>query len=532
MIGDNMKSLKVLDCTLRDGGYCNQWKFGQDNISRIINGLDEANIDIIECGFITNKVTYNMDASKFTSIEQFKYFLPSNKNGKLFVSMMNYGEFSIDDLPEYDGSSIDGVRIAFHKKNRYEALKLCEAINAKGYKTFIQPMVSVTYTDIEFIEMINIVNKFKPYAFYIVDSFGMMKNKDLLRLYYMVENNLDESIRIGFHSHNNMQLAYSNALSLINNQTNRELIIDSSIYGMGRGAGNLNTELFVEYLNDNYEKEYKIKPLLRIIDEILNQFYHENYWGYSLPNYLSAKHNAHPNYAGYLSDKNTLTFENIDEIFEMMPSEKKVEFDKNYIEQLYVQYLEKESLQTNHGELLKSELDEKTVLLIAPGKSSQVESGKIRDFANREDVVSISVNFNYDLLACKYIFISNLRRFKTIGKDDKSKCIVTSNIPFDGVYLQVDYKELLNGEEFVSDNAGLMAIRLLISFGVKEIFLAGFDGYSHEQKDNYLDDKMAIVTKNAMLDSMNEGMNKVLNEYNKLVHIQFLTTPKHLKIGD
>lgn len=526
-----MKSVRVLDCTLRDGGYCNQWRFGNENIHKIIDALCEADIDIIECGFLTKKVQYDVNVSKFNSNDELGVFLPANHNGKLFVAMMNYGEYSIDDLPAYDGKSIDGLRIAFHKKNRYEALKLCKEINAKGYKVFIQPMVSITYSDTEFIEMINTVNEINPYAFYIVDSFGMMKNKDLLRLYYMVENNLNDSIKIGFHSHNNMQLAYSNALSLINNQTNRDLIIDSSVFGMGRGAGNLNTELLVEYLNENYEKKYNTKPLLRMIDEILNKFYHDNYWGYSLPNYLSAKHNAHPNYAGYLSDKNTLTFENIDEIFEMMSPEKKVEFDKKYIEQLYTQYLEKDILQNSREELLKNEFAGKTVLLIGPGKSSQIEKSKIQYFSTNSGVISVSVNFDYSFLSCNYIFVSNIRRFKSLDSCSKIKCIVTSNIPFDGVFYQTDYKELLNGEEFVSDNAGLMAIKLLISFGVKDIYLAGFDGYSHEQAENYLDDKMAIVVKNAMLDRINAGMCKVLNEYNKFVPIVFLTIPKHLTIG-
>ena len=83
---------------------------------------------------------------------------------------------------------------------------------------------------------------------------------------------------------------------------------------MGRGAGNLNTELFVEYLNDNIGSTYQLKPLLTIIDEILNGFYEQNYWGYSLPNYLSAKHNAHPNYAGWLNSKKTLTIDNMNDI--------------------------------------------------------------------------------------------------------------------------------------------------------------------------------------------------------------------------
>lgn len=120
-------------------------------------------------------------------------------------------------------------------------------------------MVTLSYSDEEFLKLIRQVNEFMPYAFYIVDSFGMMKGKDLTRLFYMIEHNLSEEISIGFHSHNNMQLAYSNAQTLINVRSNRNLIIDSSVYGMGRGAGNLNTELFVDYLNENYGTHYKLE---------------------------------------------------------------------------------------------------------------------------------------------------------------------------------------------------------------------------------------------------------------------------------
>lgn len=120
-----------------------------------------------------------------------------------------------------------------------------------------------------------------------------------------------------------MQLAYSNAQTLVGLETNRNILIDSSIYGMGRGAGNLNTELFIQYLNENSDGNYELKPLLIVIDEILNIFYQKNYWGYSLPNYISAVHNAHPNYASFLDDKKTLTVEEMNEIFDMMDDEKR-----------------------------------------------------------------------------------------------------------------------------------------------------------------------------------------------------------------
>lgn len=122
-------------------------------------------------------------------------------------------------------------------------------------------------------------------------------------MFYMAEHNLSTGIWIGFHSHNNMQLAYANAQCLVDVQTSHNLLIDASVYGMGRGAGNLNTELFVEYLNEYSCGKYLVKPLLRLIDEILDGFYQKNAWGYSLPRYLSASHNVHPNYASVFLKK-------------------------------------------------------------------------------------------------------------------------------------------------------------------------------------------------------------------------------------
>lgn len=525
-----MNAIHTLDCTLRDGGYCNKWNFGLDNIKKITSGLVDANIDIIECGFLTDKEKYDPNVTKFNKLEQLLDVIPEIREGKLFVAMMNYGEYKIDDLPDYDAQSIDGIRVAFHKKDLLEALELCKQIKAKGYKVFVQAMVSLCYSDEEFLSMIQEVNEFEPYAFYIVDSFGMMKNKDLIRLFYVVEHNLKENIWIGFHSHNNMQLAYSNAQILVGVQTNRDIIVDSSIYGMGRGAGNLNTELFIEYLNENYNKNYQLTPLLIIIDEIINGFYQRNYWGYSLPNYISAAHNSHPNYATYLDDRKTLTIESINEIFEMMDEDKRYSFDKDYIEDLYLRYMTKDKVQDEHKDELIKLLKGKTVVLVAPGKSSVTQKEIIKEISAIENTMVFSVNHEYTHVNVDYIFFSNLRRFKKLEMNSRRKCIVTSNILADGVYLQTKYQELVNTVEAVRDNAGLMAIKFLMNYGVKEILLAGFDGYSHDTIENYADIQMEFITRNAVLDAMNDGMSYVLNEYSSYINISFITTPKHITI--
>ncbi len=528
--GSIMNKVQVLDCTLRDGGYCNVWRFGYDNSKKITAGLVEAGVEIIECGFITQKYAYDQEVTRFNTVEQVAKIIPRNKEGRIFVSMMNYGEYNIDDLPFYDGSSIDGIRVAFHKKNLTESLKLCRDIKAKGYLVFIQAMVSLSYSDEEFLSLIRSVNEFEPYAFYIVDSFGMMKGKDLTRLFYMVEHNLKDSIWIGFHSHNNMQLAYSNAQRLITVQTNRNLIIDSSIMGMGRGAGNLNTELFVEYLNENAGKKYQIKPLLAIVDKILTRFYELNYWGYSLPNYISASHNAHPNYAGYLDAKKTLTFEDMNNIFDMMDEDKKIAYDKTYIEELYLKYQEKDRVQEAHLSEFSERIKDKTVLIIAPGQSSVLERDKIVKCIKLDDVVTISINYDYDESLTEFIFISNLRRYHDLPIDKKFKSIVTSNIPAVDVYLQVRYKDLLNDKEAVEDNAGLMLIKFLISQGIKKILIAGMDGYSTNPDENYADQKMNFYTEKELAEKKNAGMVAVLREYKKLIDIEMLTTPKYVII--
>ena len=90
-----MNNIHILDCTLRDGGYCNEWRFGFENSKKIINGLIEANVEIIECGFITNRVLYHSNVTKFNTLSEIAKIIPENRKGKLFVAMMNYGEYAV-----------------------------------------------------------------------------------------------------------------------------------------------------------------------------------------------------------------------------------------------------------------------------------------------------------------------------------------------------------------------------------------------------------------------------------------------------
>lgn len=145
--------------------------------------------------------------------------------------------------------SVDAVRECFFKKERYQALEVCKDIKHKGYKLFVQPVDIMGYTDKELIEFLELVNELEPYCISIVDTFGSMYQEDLHRVFEIINHNLIDTCKIGFHSHNNMQL--SNALSqefIRMTVGKREVIIDGTISGMGRGAGNTPTELIAQYM--------------------------------------------------------------------------------------------------------------------------------------------------------------------------------------------------------------------------------------------------------------------------------------------
>lgn len=517
--------IRMLDCTLRDGGYINNWKFDHNNIKIVIEGLVEAGINIIECGYLHNCENYNPDYTKFTNLHQINSLIDIDISRSEFAVMVNFGEYDFNALPNYEGGKVSIIRLAFHKRDMEQALKVAELVKDKGYKLFLQPMVSLGYTDKEFLDLIVKVNLLCPYAFYIVDSFGVMKKKDLIRLFLMVEHNLEENIRIGYHSHNNMQLAFSNAQALVEEHTIREIIIDTTIMGMGRGAGNLNTELFSDYLNEGGLYSYNIQPLLQVSDKVLSRIYTQKYWGYSLPYYVSASYNCHPNYASYLADKNSLTVDEMNMILSQLPTDKRASFDKSFIEKKYLDYMSKDASDETKLQDFIEKIRQKDILIIAPGKSSLIEKEKISKFSARHDVITIAINHNYAYCKCDYVFFGNIRRYKTKSNVDKERMIITSNIAEEGVYLKLNYRQLINDCEGVSDNSGLMFLKFLLDKPIRKVYLAGMDGYGLEAEQNYSSDEYVLNAEKTMLQRMNAGMNQLLLAYSRNLSIQFLTKP-------
>ncbi len=326
-----MSNIKILDCTLRDGGYINNWKFGQQNIKSIIEKLVFAGCDYIECGIIKD-IDYDVNKTLFSDFRQLETFIPQNSKSQ-FVLLVNYGEVPIEKI-NFKNKDIF-IKVTFKKNQVNEALEYSKILIEKGYKVFINPMNTISYSETELMDLLEEVNQINPLAFSIVDTTGEMNNQDTLNLFSIIDKTLNKNIILGFHSHNNLQLSLSNAQVLIVQNTSRTIVIDSTAYGMGRGAGNLCTELLMKYLNDNNYAHYELIHILKLIDENISGIFKASPWGYSIPYYISASLHCHPNYAKYLIDKKNITHDKIFEILSKIPSEKRVAYDKTLIEKIY-----------------------------------------------------------------------------------------------------------------------------------------------------------------------------------------------------
>lgn len=522
-----MNSVRVLDVTLRDGGCVIDFNFGQTYMDQILCGLEKSGVDIIELGYLDEKKGSSQGRTQFCSEKALKQnFLKKKKPGVTYVAMFDLGKFDPESLEPCDGTGIDGIRVCFHKKDRQNMISAARKVLEKGYKLFLQPMTIMRYSDQEILELLDIVNTelSDAEAFYVVDSFGEMRMNDLNRIVHLVDRNLRANMTMGFHSHNNLQLSYSNAVTLLQFFTNRDLLIDSAILGMGKGAGNLNTELFMEHLNLYYNKSYQIVPLLEVIDQVLNTIRAEYYWGYSIEYYLSSVNHCTPSYAGHFYKKHMLPVEQVAELLSLIEEEKKISFDKEYAEQLYLSYNARRHQNDDPTiQTLTEEIDGKRVLLIAPGKRLDEGEQVIRQILREPDVISVCLN-TFDKFDTDYVLTTRKDAFEKAISADKH-IIATSGVcdTVTGHVLVIDYEKWITIENGVQDSSGIVALKLMTACGASELLLAGFDGFSTNMNLNYYDRSMRRPVSEEQATQRNAYFRSYVNRLRKTVPVKFLT---------
>lgn len=487
--------IRLLDCTLRDGGHINQGEFGEITIKNTIERLVEAGIDIIEVGFLWDK-KYGTDTSRYFSIADVKRILPTSMGNSKVSLMADF--IDLKHLEPYDGT-VEYIRLSFKRFRLEWALTTAKILIDKGYKVFINPVNSNVYSDKEYIDVLEKVNDLKPYGFAIVDTFGVMRVSDLSHRYFLVENNLNPDITIGLHLHENLGLAYSLAQHYAQIASpKRNIVIDCSLSGMGREPGNLSTEFIVDFLNNQYGKSYATEPIYDAIDDFIIPIKEKHPWGYATPYAMSAKYGLHRTYAEYLMGKQRLKNKDIQRILRQIDKSESELFNEQYVEKLYQTYMNVEYDERDDVKKLKDRLsDYKRILVLAPGKSIIEEEKSIKDFINDSTCV-ISVNFVPKNLRSDLIFLTNTKRYDSVKYERGSKgLIITSNLIRDIECRDytVSYNELTYFNEQFCEDSTLVLINLLQKIGLKEIFVAGFDGRKNGRME-FFDDNYAAKSTN------------------------------------
>lgn len=536
-----MRSIKLLDCTLRDGGYVNDWEFGHNNLISIFERLSDSGVDFIEVGFLDERRPFDINRSISPDTKSLKKIWRNIKNRpESIVGMIDYGTCRIEKLEPCEESFLDGIRVIFKKHIMHEAMEFCAEVKKLGYKVFSQ-LVSVTsYNDEELIELAKLVNSVKPYAVSMVDTYGLLTPKKLRHIYEILDRYVDKDIVIGFHAHNNFQLAFANCLEFLDKDSSRDILVDGTLFGMGKSAGNAPIELLAMYLNDNHSKNYNISSMLECIDESINDFFLQSPWGYKLFFYLCAKNQCHPSYLSYLQNKDNLSLTKIDKVLaKIKPEPKKLLYDKNIAEDIYNQYTKNEFKIDKSLDCIKRELNGFNILLIGPGKNIQLQEEKIIEFVDNNKPKIISVNFVPSSIDVDYVFVTKTKRFQEMAdslhkkKNENIKLIATSNIEIvswmEGITIEKTC--LIKEQDDYKDNPFIMILQLLKDINIKEVACAGFDGYSGKE-DNYFNPQMEYPFIKSKAEILNKSIHDILNERFKDMKLDFITYSHYTKEED
>lgn len=526
-----MARIQLLDCTLRDGGYVNDWNFGHDNLVSVLERTVTSGVNIIEIGFLDERRPFDINRSIMPDTDCVeKIYGEISHEKSMIVGMIDYGTCSIDHLKPCSDSYLDGIRVIFKKHIMHEAIAFCRQVKALGYKVFTQAVSITSYSDKEFLQLIDLVNDLEPYALSVVDTYGLLHQNHLMHYIELMDYNLKPSISMGYHSHNNFQLGYSNCIEFMNYKTNRSIVVDGTLYGMGKSAGNTPIELLAMYLNNNFDCAYDVSQMLEAIDSNIMNIYCQHPWGYNMFFYIAASNDCHPSYVKYLMDKHTLSVKSINEILQKLEGEKKLLYDKQYIERLYDQY-QKQTLDDSQAiQSLSEILLDRKVLVLGPGKKLIEQREKIHKFIQDNNPVIISINFIPSDISVDYLFLSNSKRYVQLSTQlsvnhEELPVIATSNVTSTkgSFAFSLDYSSLLDTEAEISDNSFVMFMKAMIRMKVSHIFAAGFDGYSLTSGHNYFKPSMEYPFNKSSAENVNNQVKQNLKEMQDKLKVEFIT---------
>ena len=285
--------IKIVDCTIRDGGLMNNHLFGDEIVRAVYQACVDAGIDYMEVGYINSKRLFSPDehgAWKYSAEDDIRRIVGENETPLKLTAMADAekSDYREDILP-CSQSVLDMIRVATYIHQIPLALDMIKDAHDKGYETTINIMAISTVIEKELDEALELLTNSEAGAIYVVDSFGAMYSE---QIHLLIEKYLGyaeaSGKQVGIHAHNNQQLAFANTIEGVIKGAN---MLDASMAGLGRGAGNCPIELLVGFLHN---PRLRLRPILQCIQEYIEPLREKLRWGFDTRYMMTGILNQHP----------------------------------------------------------------------------------------------------------------------------------------------------------------------------------------------------------------------------------------------
>ena len=493
--------LKILDCTLRDGGYYNNWNFSTTLINKYLKVMSDIKVDYVEIGFRSQEKKEFRGVCAY-STDEFLNHLQIPKNLKIAV-MINAAEL-IRDKSEKKNiialktlfkkskfSKIKLVRIASHFSEIHKVIPIANRIKALGYKIAINLMQISDRTNEEIKEFCDLAKKINIETIYFADSTGSLDSDQTLRITKNFRKYWKKNL--GIHAHDNMDKAMENAMTALNGGVNW---IDSTVLGMGRGPGNVKTENLVLELEKKYKKKVNCNSLIKLVENDFVPMKNKYGWGSNTYYYLSGLYGIHPSFIQGMLVSKSFSPEQIFAVIESLKTKGGKEFSNDLIE-TYKKYF------VGRGKGKYSpvkDIKNKKVLILGSGPGVKNYKKELEIFIKKNKLFVIALNtqnsINSKLInrraVCNTLrLLTDHKLFKflpqkliipyqRLSKLIKKKFSSVKKLDF-GVEVKNDRFQFMKSSAIIPNTLAISyALGIANSGKAKKIYIAGFDGYDEE----------------------------------------------------
>lgn len=284
------EQIKVLDCTVRDGGLINNHWFTDEFVRAVYKGCTEAGIDYMEMGYRSSRKfapPENFGAWKYCDDEKIREIIDGIESNVKISIMVDAHRIAEQQFVPCDESPVDMIRVATYVKDVDKAIAMVHRAHDLGYETTVNIMAISTENEFDLVEALKQLAATPTETVYVVDSFGYYFCEQIEYMVKLFQRHLPGK-EIGVHCHNNQQLAFANTIEAIRHGSN---LVDASLYGIGRGAGNCALELVIGFLKN---PKFRLEPILQIIQDYMIPMREELEWGYMIPYAITGILNRHP----------------------------------------------------------------------------------------------------------------------------------------------------------------------------------------------------------------------------------------------